>query len=530
MLRLALLLALGRSRGLGGLLWAALGLGLTACIFHTVQIRAIGSNADSLDIETPVKAHLRDGSTVLYPDGVLLARDTLRGPGVRYGLTLRDSTDVSLEPVDSVVALESFRTRVDAGPTAIVSTLAAGALLAGVVGLGWLIFAATCGSCQSSPIVYADSAGTWRLQGEGFSYTLGSAFERRDVTRLAIRPDQDGRIRLQVRNEAAETEYFNLLELLEVRHAADETVLPDQTGAALALRELVPAATIADAGGRDLRLFLSGPGSAGFRTDARTLARASPGNLDDAIYLVAPAPAAGDSVALVLRLRNSLLATLLYSEVMVGSRGAGSLDWVARDLDGEGAAVARWQEERMGMQVAIWDGRRYRQTARIRDSGPHAWKDVAVLIPVVQRDSVRVRLSFPDDNWRIEGAVFAVQARRPVVRTLPFSRLFDAAGHDDSSALASVRLADQRYLRTSPGERFTVVAEAGTAAAELGRTFLLATQGYYEPWIGRDGLHAARDSPAAESLDARLLRAIRKWRTVREARERAFAPERSPEQ
>lgn len=155
---------------------------------------------------------------------------------------------------------------------------------------------------------------------------------------------------------------------------------------------------------------------------------------------------------------------------------------------------------------------------------------MAVLVPVAERDTVRLRLSFPADNWRIEGAVFAMQARRPVVRTLPFTRLFDAAGQDDSAALASVRLADQRYLRTSPGERFTVVAEAGTAAAELGRTFLIATQGYYDPWIGRDGLHAARDSPAAESLDAELLTAIRKWRTVREARERAFATERSPEQ
>lgn len=249
-----------------------------ALVIHRVEVKAIGSNADSLDIETPVKAHLRDGSTVVYQDGVLLARDTLRGPGMRYGLTLRDSTDVSMEPIDSVVAMESFRTGVDAGRTAIVSTLATGALLAGVVGLGWLIFG--IGASGDSPTVYADSAGTWRLQGEGFSYTLGPAFERRDVTRLAIRPDQDGRIRLQVRNEAPETEYFNLLELLEVRHAADETVLPDQTGAALAVRELVPAATIADAGGRDLRLFLSGPGSAGFRTDARTLARASPGNLD----------------------------------------------------------------------------------------------------------------------------------------------------------------------------------------------------------------------------------------------------------
>src|SRR5439155_183600 len=119
------------------------------------------------------------------------------------------------------------------------------------------------------------------------------------------------------------TEYVNHLELLEVRHALEETALPDPDGAALAVRDLVPATTITDAAGRDLRLLLALPDGAAFRTDAQTLAGASPAHLDDAIYLVAPAPASGDSVALVVRLRNSLLASLLYSEVMLGDRRPG---------------------------------------------------------------------------------------------------------------------------------------------------------------------------------------------------------------
>src|SRR5439155_1129636 len=388
MVRLALVLLLGRSRVLRVFLSAALGLVAGACIwvFHSVRVEAIGSNADSLAIQTPVKAHLRNGSTVLYRTGVLLARDTLRGPGVRYGLRLSDSTAVSVVALDSVVAMESFRRATNGAPTAIVSTLATGA---GLVAAAVAAFVIVCST----------------------SDCLGNC-------------------------------------------------------------------PTADAAGRDLRLLLALPDGAAFRTEAQTLAGASPAHLDDAIYLVAPAPASGDSVALVLRLRNSLLASLLYSEVMLGDRGARSLDWIGRELDSGGVTLERWQEQRMGMRIAVWDGRGYREIARLRDSGPHAWNDVAVLIPVVQRDSVRVRLSFPADNWRIDRVVFAMRARRPVVRTLAFGRLLDAAGRDDSSALASVRLADQRYLRTSPGERFTVVAELGAAAAELAQTFLIATQGY----------------------------------------------------
>ena len=366
--RLALVLLLGRSRVLRVFSSAALGLVGGACIwvFRSVRVEAIGSHADSLAIQTPVKAHLRDGSTVLYQAGVLLARDTLRGPGVRYGLTLRDSNALSVVPLDSVVAMESFRRVTNGAPTAIVSTLATGAALLGAAVAAFVIACSSSDCFGNCPTVYADSAATWALQAEGFSYTLGPTFETRDVDRLGVRPDRDGRIRLEVRNEALETEYVNHLELLEVRHAADETALPDPNGAALAVRELVPATTIADAAGRDLRLLLALPDGAAFQTDARTLAGASLVQLDDAIYLAAPAPAGADSVALVLRLRNSLLATLLYSDVMLGGRGARSLDWIGRDLDGGGAALPRWQEQRMGMRLAIWDGRRYHETARIR--------------------------------------------------------------------------------------------------------------------------------------------------------------------
>ena len=526
MVRLALVLLLNRGRVLRICLSAALCLVAGACVwvFHNVQVEAIETKADSVAIQTPVKAHLRDGSTVLYRAGVLLSRDTLRGQGVRYALALHDSTAVSLVPLDSVVAMESFRRGTDAAPTVIVSTLATGLFVAASVVAAFVISCASPnGICSNCPTFYADSAGTWALQAEGFSYTLGPAFETRDVDLLRVRPDRDGRIQLEVRNEALETDYLNHLELLEVRHAADETALPDQNGAALAAHELVPATTIVDAAGRDLRLLLALPDGAAFQTDARTLAGVSPGAWDDAIYLVAPAPAGRDSVALVLRLRNSLLATLLYSDVMLGDRGARSLDWIGRDLDGGGAALARWQEERMGMRIAVWDGRRYRETARIRDSGPHAWNDLAVLIPLLQRDSIRVRLSFPADNWRLDRVVFAMRARRPVVYTHAVIRVFDAVGRDDSSALASVRRTDQRYLRASPGERFTVVAQVGAAADGLAQTFLIATQGYYEPWIGHSLLGAAHDSGAVESLDEALLKALRKWGTVREARERAFA-------
>src|SRR5437879_11164447 len=101
MVRLVLVLLFGRGRLRRAFLPAAFGLVAGACIwvFHGVRVEAIGSNADSLTVHTPVKAHLRDGSTVLYRTGGLLGRGALRGPGVGCGLALRDSPGVLVVPV-----------------------------------------------------------------------------------------------------------------------------------------------------------------------------------------------------------------------------------------------------------------------------------------------------------------------------------------------------------------------------------------------------------------------------------------------
>ena len=115
-----------RSSGPGLLaLLAAATLPAAGCIwiFHHVEVASVSRPADSVTVESPVKAHLANGFTVVYPQGVRVVGDTVRGSGTRYDLQLRDATPVSQVPLDSVVAMESFETRVDAGTSFAVSTL-----------------------------------------------------------------------------------------------------------------------------------------------------------------------------------------------------------------------------------------------------------------------------------------------------------------------------------------------------------------------------------------------------------------------
>ncbi|HMA44157.1 MAG TPA: hypothetical protein VKO86_09080 [Gemmatimonadales bacterium] len=503
-----------------------------ACTVHYVGIEQVPRSADSVTVATPVKAHLVSGETVVFPDGITLSHDTVRGSGTRYDLRLQPAGPAATLPLDSVLGLEAYRTRVDAVPTALLTTVAIAGTAVLTAGVIVAIECASDPKCFGScPTFYSDSAGTQRLEAEGFSYSIAPLFEARDVDRLRAQPDAQGVLRLEVRDEAYETHYINQLELLEVRHGPDEFVAPDGQGHPVAIGRLMAPTAAHDRGGRDVRASLDVADGDAFHSDSGLLAVARPGDLDDTIELEFPAPAShGDSVALLFRMRNSLLNTVLLYDVMLGDAGARSLDWQASQLERVGPALqlGQWYAAQMGMRVAVWRDGEWQEAAHLRDTGPVAWKDIAAVVPAPAGPVLRVRLTFVADDWRIDRVAAGFAVRRPAVRRHALARVLDAAGALDTAARASLASADGRYLETTAGQRFTAEWRPDTAPADSLRTFLLASQGYYIEWIRRGWLAAPRSSQPFVPSDSALAGAVARYRVVKGTLERRFLATRVP--
>jgi hypothetical protein len=231
-----------------------------------------------------------------------------------------------------------------------------------------------------------------------------------------------------------------------------------------------------------------------------------------------------------LHLRNSLLNTVLLYDMMLASPGARSLDWISRDMRSIGPMLqfGRWYRGHFGLRVSVWDGRRWREIERHPTYGPVAWREAATVVPVLEQDSLRVRFTFAADEWRIGWVGLADEFSRPRPRLIPVTSI--KATNDSIAALAhrNLRSADDRYLVTSPGERFHVTFDTGPEPVNATRSFLLASQGYYSEWIRGGWVKRATDSvtfkPGAVALD----RTLRRWNAQRDSIDRAFFSHRIP--
>ena len=502
-----------------------LALSLVSCVFVSRRVEVTSlSTRKPVTVKSSVKAHLKDGSTIVYINGVMVTPDALVGRGYRYDLTLSQSKSVDRVPLSDVLGMETFRTRVNATESIIFSSLAsAGAVLA-TAALAVAIF----GSC---PTVYSDDGRV--EEAELFSNSIAPLLEDRDIDRLHARPDANGSVILEVRNEAMETHYINHLELLEVEHAVDARVVPDADGSLLVLESLQPPFSAVNRRGRDVGELLARADGRAYKTDRRALDGVSAADMDDWIDLSIPIDPGASTAALAFRLRNSLLSTVLLYDVMLAPAGAAALEWLGDDLARISTVVelGRWHRRRAGLHVSVWDNGTYREVTRIPDSGPIMWDEMAIVVPVPagERD-LRVRLSFIADYWRVDQVRVSFDVKTAQSRPIPLAEVTGRDGRPDRDALATMSTPDERYLQTSPGQKFTTRFQTERERPGRSRTFLLSSQGYYSEWIRGSWIQNATATEPFRPTDEAIVTAMRKWAAKRDAFEKQFTRARVPVQ
>lgn len=496
---------MGRRVLLPGLCAITLALAAITC-YPVRRARTLtpGELAKGDTIDVPSKVHVRDGSVILFADGFRAQRDTVFGFGPRYhfGVARADSARWTM-PLDSILGVEYFDETVP-GARGAASIPLAFATAQAVALLGAAMF----GSC---PTVYTFDETRHRLEAECFSYSIGSMYELADLDRLEQRTPAAGRFTLRLLNEALETHYIDRFRMAYVDHPAGTEAFPTDKGEVLLVRNPRPAAIARSSQGQDVTSLLRYRDNLAYAIDTARISELFSRGERDWIELTLPVSPDSREITLALRGRNSLENTVLLYDVMMRDQGLSVIDW-SQSLDNDLLYAYRlhsWYETLEGIDIEVENDGVFEHVVRIADTGPIAWKPVAATVPLPEHgDSVRVRLSFIPDNWRIDWVGFEEERfDEPELRVIDCS---DARGNVPALTSVADAIADDdgEYLVTYPGEWLDLSFEL---PANFGRTrtLFVDSKGYYVEWIRPEWVRERPDVPGfdigePETITARL--------------------------
>ena len=97
-----------------------------SCVYIETRVQplSVSDLRQSLNyhIEKPVKAHLNDGSVVLYEEGMEVLADTIRTVGIKYDISRKNSGKVNNIPLTEVASLEYYQKNFATGLSILGST------------------------------------------------------------------------------------------------------------------------------------------------------------------------------------------------------------------------------------------------------------------------------------------------------------------------------------------------------------------------------------------------------------------------
>jgi len=479
-------------------------------------------------VRAPTKAHLLDGAVVVFDSGLVLTENVLRGHGIRFDLLRQDSASVSSVPLESVAALERYDRHENAGGVVALAGIPASALgTLAVTGSLVPFFKALFGSC---PTVYTWDGTAYTLEAEAFSFNVTQLLRGKDLDRLDLGRPVDGEYRLMVTNEALETHYIDNLALVTADHAPGCRAFPTDDGRVVLFGAETPLAFARDRTGRDVRPPISGCDSSWYRTDTVLSRRLADSVVHDWIDIAVPVPKGARRLCLALRGRNTLMSTVMFYDVLLGNQGIRSLDWQGMGVRDASYALnlSRWHHRHFGMRIRARSGRGFRDLAWLRDTGPIAWHDVAVELPVPEGDTCFLRLDFLPDNWMIDWIGVSFDNPRPAqVREIVCDEVQDVDGNESQAEGALLLQNDGRYLVTTPGSSRYLAFRPEPAPAGLQREYFVRSGGYYLEWLRNEWLGS---EPVGwfQPRDAALTELGARWLEKKPELERRFFEARVP--
>jgi hypothetical protein len=462
-----------------------------ACFFISKAPHDFREAENVTHINDPVKAHLTDGSVIVFSEGFSVGEDFFYGRGIRFDLARSASEPVDRIETDSVAFVEYYVRRLQEGP--FWGGLGALLVFGGAVGSDEEIAKAIFGSC---PTVYGFDGEQYFLEAECFSYSIAPWCESTDLDRLNhVREVNEG-ITLKLVNEAFETHYINTFSLLEVEHPPGYEAYPTPQGDVVLFGKSAQILTAKNRLGQDVIARIAACDEQWYESDSVLVQQLTQEITEDWVEVEVPYSTGSKRMIVALRLRNTLMNTVFFYDELLKSQGVRAIEFFDADLtDLYGLwRLGKWYRKHFGLRIEVHTGREFKEIAHIGDCGPITWKEVAVDLPAPEGSVVRLRFSSLPGNWAIDwiGISFDTcdELRTAIIEP---AKVHDAQGGERTDILSLIRSKDDRYLTTFPRDAYLLEFALPELPQRSERSLFIQSCGFYIEWL-RHAWFAESDS------------------------------------
>lgn len=373
---------------------------------------------------------------------------------------------IDLDDIDSSVSLLK-RNNV----LMIVSTvLTVSGLIVG--GLFLAMIATLSGPSCGCPHIYTFDGERYRYTNTLFTGSTGKNLERNDYKVLYDFSSNSQEYNMYIKNEENESQYTNVLELIEVVHSDNTEIIPSPNGSIHSISNVIKPVAITNEGGEDLSSLSSYHDEMGYVFDSE-----SSENMINT-YVKFEKPSDVSNTKLVLNLKNTKWGALVAKSFgnMMGDKYEG---WVKKNHKRSSEkAFSKMKEAGIPLVVSIKKDDDWVDIETIYPLGDVSYTSLAFSVDeeLISGKDIEIRLQAGFKFWDLdyvgvdfsEDKGFDVRVHKPIVT--------NREGQND---LLSISGDDELYMsHTNSGDSTFVKFEGLTTSADK-RTLILHSKGYY---------------------------------------------------
>ncbi|HMS64664.1 MAG TPA: hypothetical protein PKD83_05350 [Ignavibacteria bacterium] len=449
-----------------------------------VDIEKAGSN---FQITTPSKCHTFDGSVIIYREGFNVVQNNILGTGWRYYFDGNEEIiNVTSFPLDSIIAITTYDDLTGGRAIANVSL----GLVPTVIGAA-VIYCAICPKCcfGSCPTIYTFDIDVPSLETELFSSSISRMLEGDDLDKLKQKIPENGIYEIKITNEAMETHYIDKFNLILAEHPSGTNIFPNINKGLTIMNTPLPPENVFNSVGKEITKTIYIEDTLSYRSGMEMVNELKSGPKYDWIAFTSSVPENAVKAKLLVRYRNTLLSTILFYDVVLGSQGIKAVEWIEK-MNNDAVYAQDFKmiyDNFSGMQLEKFENGEWISAGIFPDAGPICWKDAAAEIPVLNTDEkeLRLRVKFIPDNFMIDyiGIEFCSSEENKIaVMNLIPSGVINNSKDNFIQIYKKLESADKNYLITGPGDSYSFIYKI-EKRNDIEQSLLISSKGYYNEWL-----------------------------------------------